>query len=98
MMASLRASANRALRIVERAAMPSAHDFSLSETAYRVSMTFEASLQRDANFHIAAFRDAATVVNFTRLMPSGNEAEISANVMRYLEPVRIIGCPKASRL
>src|ERR1700693_189406 len=55
-------------------------------------MTLAASYSRGSHPPVAAFRDAADVVDLARLIPPGDQAEIGADISRSADARRIVDC------
>lgn len=86
MIARRRASAIRALRIVERLAMASAQSFTLIAGEHDVGRFIE----QGSHALVAHLGDAADIVDLAGLIATGNKTEIGTKVARAPEARRII--------
>ena len=92
MMASRRASAIRALRIVDRLAIANAQSLSFSGPLVARQHDICGFVQECANPPVATLGDAAGVVNLAGLIAPRHQTEISANVAGSPEAFGIIDC------
>ena len=92
MMARRRASAIRALRMVDRLAIANAQSLSFSGPFIARQHDVGGLVEQCTHPPIAALRDAAGVVDLTRLIASRHQTEISANVTRSSEASGIVDC------
>jgi hypothetical protein len=92
MIARRRARATRALRIVDRLAMAKAPVLQFELALVAGQDDIGGFVQQGPHAPVATFRFAAEVIDLSGLMPSGNQAEVGADVSRSSDARRIVDC------